>query len=99
MIFVPERLPSVLVGVVLCALAVWLLVLDPRRRVHRALALFLVLRAVYVGLAAFTLGATDLLGRVRVYYILVLPFAGLWLAYAYSSDVARHLPPLSLIHI
>lgn len=72
-------------GLAMLALAAALLVQDFASRVHRALALFLVLRGLLEASIAFTEDVVDLAGRLRVYLLIAVPFAVLWFAFVYRS--------------
>ncbi|HEV8358844.1 MAG TPA: hypothetical protein VGR28_00160, partial [Candidatus Thermoplasmatota archaeon] len=84
----PERVPIVLAGLALLAVAAWLLALDPRRRLHRAFALLLVARAMVALLLAFSFTVDDYAGRLRVYFLLALPFAALYFGWVYRETLA-----------
>lgn len=65
------------------AVSAFVFFLDFRQRVHRAFALFLLLRAMLDGLLFFNEETTDLAGRLRIYWYLAVPFAALHFAFAY----------------
>src|SRR5688500_14812929 len=72
------------------AVSAFVLFLDFSQRVHRAFALFLLLRAMLDGLLFFNTETTDLAGRLRIYWYLAVPFAALHFAFAYRRRHGRH---------
>jgi hypothetical protein len=80
-----------LVAVATLGLAAFLLVVDFSSRIHRALALFLFLRALLDGSLAFTAAPDDLGYRLRVYLFLAVPFAAVNFTLVYRRrHQARH---------
>ncbi len=74
-------------AVALLALSGWVIWLNPRDSLHRALALVLFVIAMERGL--FLLGGQpvllgDFIARVLTYFLLAIPFAALWFAAAYA---------------
>jgi hypothetical protein len=75
------------------AVAAFVLFLDFAQRVHRAFALFLLLRAMLDGLFFFSGTTTDLAGRLRMYWYIAVPFAALHFAMAYRRRHGRRAQP------
>lgn len=100
-------LPALVAALAMAGLAAWLLALDGRDRLHRSFALFLLLRAFWIGSFPFTRVFDDYAGRVRVYFLLALPFAALYLAYVYRVRyrvnpgplMHRAIPPVLLVSV
>lgn len=93
----PQHLPTLLHALLLVVLLVWVLILDPHSKLHRALALFLFLRAYRPSFAYFGLQLLNnpVPGRVDVYVALAIPFALLHLALTYRDRYAAKMgrPP------
>ncbi|MGB0653376.1 MAG: hypothetical protein ACPGQL_09270 [Thermoplasmatota archaeon] len=81
-----ERLPTLLAAIGVLLLAGALLWVRPTGRLHRALALFLFLRAVLQGLLTWSIGPGDLPGRLVAYVTLALPFAALNVGYVFLVE-------------
>lgn len=71
------RIPTLVASAGVAFLSLWVLWLRPRDRVHRALALFLVFRALLYGLLPFVERGADLPSSLSVYAAIAIPFAGL----------------------
>lgn len=69
------RIPTLVAALAMGGLAAWLVYLRPRDRVHRALALFLVFRALFYGLRSFSPTIYSLPGRLGRYAQIAIPFA------------------------
>lgn len=89
MVFVLERLPSLLAALALLGLALWLLWFDFETRLHRAFALVMVLKAFFLGLLAFAPNADSLAAQVRIYFAIGIPFAALYFALVFRSHYSR----------
>lgn len=83
---VPGRELTLLAGAATGLLALWVWALRPGDRVHRLLALFLVLRAAVYLLLPFSSPTWDLQGRLLVYPLLALPFAAAAFALTFLQD-------------
>lgn len=84
----PYLAPAFLVGLALLALAGWVTYLEPRKRLHRALALVLLLNGLYVGFFPL-LASTTVRGGyaqdVRTYLQIAVPFAAINFALLYRN--------------
>lgn len=84
---IPARWPLVAAGGTLVALAIFLYALDPRNRIYRAVALYLVVHALTLGLLGFETGGRvgGELSRVRYYTWIAEPFAAANVVLAFIS--------------
>lgn len=80
-----DDIPGLVAATGLLVFAVWLVLLDPTSRLHRALAAFFVLRAgflasVRLGENIYTLG-----GRMSGYFAIAVPFAAVYFGLVYAA--------------
>lgn len=85
-----------LAAVATLAVAVLVLALAFAKPVHRAFALFLLVKALVDGSLAFTSEVSDLPARLRVYWFIGLPFAAAHFALVYRWRYRLGTPPRPL---
>lgn len=90
-----ERIPTLVAGAGTLLFGVIIVAMSPRSPLHRAFALFCVLRGGMLGLHAFSSPYTDMQGRLSVYLLIALPFAAWWLCHVFLRQ-HRRLRPLDV---